>query len=77
MALSAFHVEYVVLSSAMRQLIVVQRVLQALVACVEFAAKAPNIHTEVFENNNSAFLLANNQKLSDCSKWLNVKLHFF
>ena len=77
MALSTFHAEYVALSMAMRQLIVAQRVLQALVACVEFAAKVPTIHAEVFEDNNSAFLLANNQKLSDCSKWLNVKLHFF
>ena len=71
------NVEYVALSAAMRQLIVVPQVLQALVACVEFAAKVPTIHTKVFKDNNSAFLLANNQKLSDCLKWLNVKLHFF
>ena len=77
MALSAFHVEYVALSTAMRQLIVVQQVLQSLVACVKFAAEVPTIHTKVFEDNHSAFLLANNQKLSDCSKWLSVKLHFF
>ena len=77
MALSTFHAEYVALSMAMRQLIVVQRVLRALVACVEFAAKVPTIHAEVFKDSNLAFLLANNQKLSDHSKWLNVKLHFF
>ena len=76
-ALSTFHAEYEALSVAMRQLIVVQRVLQSLVACIEFAAEVPTIHAEVFEDNNSAFLLANNQKLSDHSKRLNVKLHFF
>ena len=59
-ALSTFHVEYVALSMAMKQLIVVQRVLQVLVDCVKFVAKTPTIHTEVFEDNNSAFLLANN-----------------
>ena len=46
MALSTFHVEYMALSVAMRQLIVVQRVLQSLVACVKFAAKVPTILTE-------------------------------
>ena len=76
-ALSTFHAEYVALSAAMRQLIVVQRVLQVLIACQEFDTDVPTIHAEVFEDNNSAYLLANNQKLSDRSKWLNVKLHFF
>ena len=76
-ALSTFHAEYVALSAAMRQLIVVQRVLQDMVACLPFTTDTPQILAEVFEDNNSAFLLANNQRLTDRSKWLNCKLHFF
>ena len=76
-ALSTFHAEYVALSAAMRQLIVVQRVLQDMVDCLKFEIETPKIHAEVFEDNNSAFLLANNQRLTERSKWLNCKLHFF
>ena len=76
-ALSTFHAEYVALSAAMRQLIVVQRVLQDMVACLPFTTDTPQILAEVFEDNNSAFLLANNQRLTDQSQWLNCKLHFF
>ena len=37
----------------------------------------PVIHAEVFEDNKSAYLLAMNHSLSECSKQLNVKWHFF
>ena len=35
----------------------------------------PVIHAEVFEDDNSAYLLAMNHSLSECSKHLNVKWH--
>ena len=37
----------------------------------------PVIHAEVFEDDNSAYLLAMNHCLSEHSKLLNVKWHFF
>ena len=76
-ALSTFHVEYVALAATMRQLIVVQRVLQDLVACLSLKPKQPKIHATVHEDNASAHARANNQRLSDRSKSLNTKYHFF
>ena len=76
-ALSTFHAEYVALAAAMRQLIVVQRVLQDLVACLPPKPKQPKIHATVHKDNASAYALANNQRLSDRSKSLNTKYHFF
>ena len=76
-ALSTFHAVYVDLAAAMRQLIVVQRVLQCLVACLSLKPKHPKIHATVHEDNASAHALANNQRLSDQSKSLNTKYHFF
>ena len=64
-ALSTFHAEYVALAAAMHQLIVVQRVLQDLVACLLLKPKQPKIHATVHEDNASAHPLANNQRLSD------------
>ena len=76
-ALSTFHTEYVALAAAMHQLIVVQRVLQDLAACLLLKPKQPKIHATVHEDNASAHALANNQRLSDQSKSLNTKYHFF
>ena len=76
-ALSTFHGEYMALAAAMRQLIVVQRVLQDLVACLSLKPKQPKIHATVHKDNASAYALANNQRLSDWSKSLNTKYHFF
>ena len=76
-ALSTFHTEYVALAAAMRQLIVVQWVLQDVVACLSLRPKQPKIHATVHKDNTSAHALANNQRLSDRSKSLNTKYHFF
>ena len=38
---------------------------------------SPEISCKVFEDNQSAYLLATNQKLSPRSKHLNVKYHYF
>ena len=76
-ALSTFHAEYVALSIALRQVLATQRVLADMVKCVQFPTNTPKIHAEVFEDNNSALLLANNQRLSDRSKFLNTKWHHF
>ena len=76
-ALSTFHTEYVALAAAMRQLIVVQWVLQDAVACLLLKPKQPKIHATVHKDNTSSHALANNQRLSDRSKSLNTKYHFF
>ena len=76
-ALSTFHAEYVALTAAMRQLIVVQWVLQDLVACLSLKPKQPKIHATVHKHIASAHALANNQRLSDRSKSLNTNYHFF
>ena len=60
-ALSTFHTEYVALVAAMCQLIVVQWVLQDLVACLLLKPKQPKIHATVHEDNASGHALANNQ----------------
>ena len=39
--------------------------------------KQPKIHATVHEDNASALTLANNEQLSDQSKSLNTKYHFF
>ena len=76
-ALSTFHAEYVALAAAMHQLIVVQQVLQDLVACLSLKPKQPKIHATVHKDNTSAHALANNHQLSNRSKSLNTKYHFF
>ena len=76
-ALSTFHAVYVALSSAIRKLITNQQVLQELVHCLHLSYTTPVIHPEVFEDNNSAYHLAMNHSLSELSKHLNIKWHFF
>ncbi|KAL7571814.1 hypothetical protein ACA910_002899 [Epithemia clementina (nom. ined.)] len=76
-ALSTFGAEYVALSSGLRTLIPLQRVLQDMVNMLEHHSPTPTVHSEVFEDNSSAYLLANNQRLSNRSLHLNVKYHHF
>lgn len=77
-ALSTFHVEYVALATALCQVIVLQHLLKEIIQCMNFGLQPiPTIYAETFEDNNSAYLLANNQGLSEQSKPLNVKWHFF
>ena len=74
---SAPSMQNVALSSAIRKLITIQPVLQELVHCLHLSYTSPVIHAQVFEDNNSVYLLAMNHCLSDHSKHLNVKWHFF
>ncbi|KAL7567065.1 hypothetical protein ACA910_002789 [Epithemia clementina (nom. ined.)] len=76
-ALSTFGAEYVALSSGLRTLIPLQSVLQDIVNMLEHHFPMSTVHSEVFEDNSSAYLLANNQRLSNCSLHLNVKYHHF
>ncbi|KAL7575693.1 hypothetical protein ACA910_011510 [Epithemia clementina (nom. ined.)] len=44
---------------------------------LEHHSPMPTVLSEVFEDNSSAYLLANNQRLSNRSLHLNVKYHHF
>jgi hypothetical protein len=76
-ALSTFHSEYVALSQAMRVVVHLQRVLSEVMQEIKVASSPAIIRAEVFEDNNSTYLLANNQQLSPRSRHLNVKWHWF
>lgn len=76
-ALSTFHAEYVALSMAMRMVVQVQRILTQITQTLHLVSLPPTVYAEVFEDNNSAYLLANNQQLSTRSRHLNVKWHWF
>jgi hypothetical protein len=76
-ALSTFHSEYVALSTAMRVIVHLQRVLTEIMRTIHVTTSPAIIRAEVFEDNNSTYLLANNQQLSPRSRHLNVKWHWF
>ena len=76
--LSTTHAEYVGLTNAMRALIPIRNLIVDTIEQmkIEFNDK-PEIICEVFEDNQSAYLLATNQQLSVRTKYFCVKYHFF
>ncbi len=77
-SLSTLKAEYSALSSAMRTLLPLRTMLLEIVAAV----KLPNTFTstikcQVFEDNNGALLLAVNQRITNRTKYFQVKWHFF
>ena len=74
--LSTFQAEYVALFSAIGKLVTIQLVLQELVLCLHISYTTLVIHAEVFQDYNSAYLLAMNCSLSEHCKHLNAKCHF-
>ena len=76
--LSTLHSEYVGLSNAVRNLIPIwSLVLDTLEQLGLTANSKPTIRCKVFEDNQGAYLLAVNQKLSPRTKYFWVKYHFF
>ena len=76
--LSTLHAEYVGLSFAIRALIPLRTLVSDVVLFHELPPMSnPEVHCEVFEDNQSAFLLATNQRLTQRTKYFNVKYHFF
>lgn len=61
----------------MRIVIHLLRILRELDSVLHIQHGNPTFHAEVFEDNSSAFMLANNQQLSPRSRHLNVKWHWF
>ena len=75
--LSTLHAEYVGLVCALRALIPLRAQLVNLLTFLKLPSENPEIMCDVFEDNQGAFLLATNQRLSTRTKYFNVKHHFF
>jgi len=76
--LSTTHAEYVGLTNAMRTLIPLRNLIVDTIGQMDVTFDdQPEMICEVFEDNQSAFLLATNQQLSTRTKYFCVKYHFF
>ena len=76
--LSTIHAEYVGLSSALRTIIPIRSMIVEMLDFLNLPSEVkPEVHCSVFEDNQSAYLLATNQKLSVRTKYFCVKHHFF
>ena len=76
--LSTLHAEYVGLVNALRALIPIRCMVTGILDFLDLPSSTkPEIHCTVFEDNQGAYLLATNQKLSVRTKYFSVKHHFF
>lgn len=76
--LSTLHAEYVGLVNALRNLIPIRSLVAETLDFLNLPNdEPPKIVCRVFEDNQGAYLLATNQKLSANTKYFNVKHHFF
>ena len=76
--LSTMHAEYVGLSNAVRSLIPIQSMIIDTLGYLELkVSTSPKVLSKIFEDNQGAYLLAVNQRLSPRSKYFMVKYHFF
>lgn len=75
--LSTLHAEYVGLSSALRAMIPLRTLTVDLLSFLDLPDNRPEVHCTIFEDNQGAFLLATNQRVSSRTKYFNVKHHFF
>jgi hypothetical protein len=70
--------EYVALSSAMRDMLPLKRMIQAVAKVVTGNDDVQvNVKSDVFEDNNGALTIATLPKITPQSKFFAVKLHFF
>ena len=77
--LSTAHSEYVALSSAVRAVIPIREtILDALKYFnLPTDSEFPEVYCKLFEDNQTAYLLANEQRLSNNTKYYNLKYHWF
>ena len=76
--LSTLHAEYVGLTNALRALIPIRSMVTMILDFLLLpSSKLPEVHCTVFEDNQGAYLLGTNQKLSVPTKYFCVKHHFF
>jgi hypothetical protein len=75
---STMMAEYVALSSAMRELLPLKRLVKAIASIVTGDENVKIVaKSDVFEDNNSALTIATLPKITPQSKFFAVKLHFF
>ena len=77
-SLSTLEAEYIALSTAMRELIPIRRLLKEI--CEKFKTEMEtmiSLHSTVFEDNNGAISLAQSPKLTPRTKHIAVKYHWF
>ena len=76
--LSTLHAEYVGLSNCLCALIPMRSLVTNVLDFLKLpSSNKPEVHCTVFEDNQGAYLLATNQKLSVRTKYFCVKYHFF
>ena len=76
--LSTLQAEYVGLVHALRALIPVRGLVMDVLNFLDITAESrPTIICKVFEDNQGAFLLATNQRVTSRTKYFCVKYHFF
>ena len=77
-ALSTLEAEYIALSSSLRELVPLRRLLEEIGKSLnlEFCNPAM-IHSQVFEDNNGALILAESPKMTPRTKHIAVKYHWF
>ena len=76
--LSTLHAKYVGMANALRALIPIRSMIVEMLDFLQLPSQAkPEVHCSVFEDNQGAYLLATNQRLSVRTKYFCVKHHFF
>jgi hypothetical protein len=77
-ALSTLEAEYIALSSGLRELVPLRRMIGEIGKKLELEFCNPAmIHSQVFEDNNGALMLAESPKMSPRTKHIAVKYHWF
>jgi len=77
-ALSTLEAEYIALSSSLRELIPVRRLLGEIGTVLHLEFCNPSLmHSQVFEDNNGALALAESPKMTPRTKHIEVKYHWF
>ena len=75
--LSTLHAEYVGLTIAIKTMIPLKDLITVVLNHLGLPINPPEIHCSVYEDNQGAYLLATNQRVSPRTKYFNVKYHFF
>jgi len=76
--LSTAHSEYVALTMAFKAVIPIREtILDALKFFKLPTDESPEVYCKLFEDNQTAYLLANEQRLSNNTKYYNLKYHWF
>ena len=76
-ALSTTEAEYIALSQALREVIPLITLLEEIKEVFPIHTPTPEIHCKVWEDNNGALSLAQNQKFSPRTKHISIKYHHF